>query len=61
MNQKSNNPGRGKVFILSLHGAEIVFLPETNEIVSVLKSNATEPSALPTTEAAVRESGKQAG
>ena len=60
MNQKSNNPGRGKVFILSLRSAEIVFLPETNEIVSVLKSSATEPSAVPASETAVRESGKAA-
>ena len=48
--EEATNSRPGKVFILSIKDAEILFLPDANEIVSVLRPN-------PVTTAAVCEGG----
>jgi hypothetical protein len=45
MSSQSSRPKAGSVFLLAVHGAEILYLPGTNEIVSRLESASPAASA----------------
>lgn len=50
MKEQAPNSPPGRVFILSIKDADIVFLPDSNEIVSVLKLSQVEAAAVWETE-----------